>query len=198
MNSDTANSPKSTQNWKAKIADRVRDRATLKSILRKYRQSVAEAEDDLVHAVEALDIAQNVAKSIQEHIHNQIAGVVTRCLECVFPDNPYEFRITFERKRNQTECNLSFVRDGLEVDPTTASGGGAVDVAAFALRLAALMLNTPRKRRLVVLDEPFKFVSQEYRDNVREMLNMLSTEMGVQFIMVTHIEELQTGSVVTV
>jgi len=183
---------------KTRIESLQRDRDTAKAVHKNAQVALIKAEDALSNADEALDIAQQISKNLQEHIHGQIAAVVTRCLESVFPDRPYEFKLTFERKRNKTECSLSFVRNGIEVDPTTASGGGVVDVASFALRLAALLLSRPEKRRLVVLDEPFKFVSGGYRDNVREMMETLAEEMGVQFIMITHIAELQTGKVITI
>ena len=121
--------------------------------------------------------------------------MVSRCLEAVF-DEPYEFHLNFELKRGRTEARLSFVRDGVEVDPLTASGGGVVDVAAFALRLSCLMLAQPPLRRLLVMDEPFKYVSEEYRERIRVLLETLATEMGVQFVMVTHITELKTGTVI--
>jgi len=84
----------------------------------------------------------------------------------------------------------------VEVDPLSASGGGVVDVAAFALRLSCLCLSKPKRRHLLVLDEPFKFVSEEYRHRIRGMMEKLSEEMGVQIIMVTHIKELETGKVI--
>jgi DNA repair exonuclease SbcCD ATPase subunit len=86
----------------------------------------------------------------------------------------------------------------MEVDPMAAAGGGVVDVAAFALRLACLMLHRPAVRRTVVLDEPFKFVSADRRGYVRQMLEDLAEELNVQFIMVTHIEELKTGHVIEI
>jgi DNA repair exonuclease SbcCD ATPase subunit len=46
-----------------------------------------------------------------------------------------------------------------------------------------------------VLDEPFKFVSEEYRPRVRAMLEKLSAELDVQFIMVTHVPEFKTGTI---
>jgi len=73
-----------------------------------------------------------------------------------------------------------------------------VDVAAFALRLSALMLSRPARRRVVVLDEPFKFVSAGYRDRVRAMLENLAPDLEVQFIFVTHIDELRCGHIVEV
>lgn len=144
----------------------------------------------------AQQIIQLVAENIQNQAHTRIAGLVTRCLEAIFED-PYEFKIRFERKRGKTDAVLTFVRDGSELDdPTDECGGGVVDVAAFALRLACLILQKPLRRKLLVLDEPFKFVSEEYRDKLRDLILVLSHELNVQFVVVTHIPELQIGKVI--
>ena len=144
---------------------------------------------------QAQQFLQNVAKAVQEVAHDRISSVVSKCLALVF-DEPYEMRIHFERKRGKTEARLYFVREGIEVDPLSATGGGVVDVAAFALRLACLALAKPKLRRILVLDEPFRFVSAEYRDRIRDMVTALAKEMDVQFILVTHIDELKTGKIV--
>jgi DNA repair exonuclease SbcCD ATPase subunit len=141
--------------------------------------------------------AQQIAQQIQTKAHDRIAGVVSRCLEAVF-DEPYEFKLHFETKRGKTEAKLVFERNGQEVDPMTASGGGVVDVASFALRLSCLMLSRPPLRRFIVLDEPFRFVSEEYRDNLSELLQTLSEEMDVQILMITHIREMVSGTVLRV
>lgn len=138
------------------------------------------------------ELAQIVAQGVQQRAHAMIAKVVSTCLESIF-DEPYRFQIVFERKRGKTEARLVFERDGMEIDPLTASGGGVIDVAAFALRLAAITLKKPHARKLMILDEPFRFVSAEYRDKVREMLLMMAREYDFQFVMVTHIEELICG-----
>jgi DNA repair exonuclease SbcCD ATPase subunit len=145
----------------------------------------------------AQELAQHVAQTVQSQAHAQIAGIVTRCLRAVF-DDPYDFEIEFQRKRGRTEARLLFQRDGAEVDPLTASGGGVVDVAAFALRLSALVLARPPLRKLLVLDEPFRFVSAEYREKVRILLESLAEDMDVQILMVTHDPALRAGNVVMV
>jgi len=150
-----------------------------------------------IDAKEAQEIVQTVSAAMQEQAHSKIASVVSRCLESVF-DEPYEFQILFERKRGKTEARLVFVRDGCEYSPMDSSGGGVIDVAAFALRVACLMLSIPLKRRTIVLDEPFKFVSIEYRDSIREMIELLSEEMDIQFIIVTHISEIKCGKIINV
>ena len=145
----------------------------------------------------ALVVAQAVAQEVQERAHRQIADVVSRSLEAVF-DEPYCFKIKFEQKRGRTEASLVFDREGEEVDPMTASGGGVIDVASFALRISCLMLSRPPLRRLIVADEPFRFVSAEYRPRVRALVETLAKEMDCQFVIVTHQEEMKMGTVVEV
>ena len=164
---------------------------------RSLDNSLNETREQAQTAEEAQELAQHVAQVIQQKAHDQIARVVSRCLSAVF-DEPYEFRIHFERKRGRTEARLTFDRDGMEVDPMTASGGGVVDIASFALRLSCLILNKPPLRRAMVMDEPFRFVSEEFRDRVKALLETLSEEMKTQFVMVTHINELKMGKVIEI
>jgi DNA repair exonuclease SbcCD ATPase subunit len=159
------------------------------------RRQLREAREEEASAIAALELLQQVAQTIQQGVHAKIASVVSRCLASVF-EEPYTFHIHFERKRGRTEARLVFQRDGVDFDPMFASGGGVVDIAAFALRVAKLVLETPSPRRVLIMDEPFKFVSVEYRANVARMLETLAEEMQIQFIIVTHDRELQIGKVV--
>lgn len=157
--------------------------------------ALAEAELQYLAAAKAQDIAQKLAQGIQQRAHNRIASIVSKCLQSIFEEDAYEFQIIFDRKRGKTEARLVFVREGHEVDPTDAAGGGPRDIAALALRLASIALSQPRGRQLLVLDEPFRCIWAEYRPRVRALLETLATELEVQIIMVTHDSELQTGTV---
>jgi DNA repair exonuclease SbcCD ATPase subunit len=153
------------------------------------------AQNSVKQALAAQEVLQTVSAAVQQQAHEKIAAVVSRCLEGVF-EEPYEFRIVFERKRGKTEARLVFMRNDMEVDPMTASGGGVIDAAAFALRLACMMLSRPKVRRILVLDEPFKFLSAEYDERLCELLTSLSNDLGVQFIIVTHKTALHLGTVI--
>lgn len=145
----------------------------------------------------AQSVIQGLALSVQQQIHAKIASIVTNCLQVVF-EEPYEFEIRFEQKRGKTSARMLFKRNGVEMDPMTASGGGVVDVACFALRVACVIQHRPKLRPVLFLDEPFKFVSAKYRPRVRSLLESLSKDLGIQFIIVTHIQELQCGNVITI
>lgn len=164
-----------------------------KERVREVRNSLYEAEARHAVAEEARDVVQAVSQTVQEQVHDRVAGLVSHCLKAVFGDKAYEFKLVFEKKRNRTECRPVYVRDDNEVHPLRGAGGGVADVAAFALRLVVLRLSGVRQ--LLVLDEPFKWLSAEYQDKARALLEELAADMGVQVIVVTHNEELNIGKV---
>lgn len=161
------------------------------------KKNLQEEMQELQNILSAMEIVQKVSQFIQQKAHDSLAKVVTACLQDVFFDEDYEFQIQFEKKRNKTEAKLVFLKDGHEIeDPINEDSGGVVEVAAFVLRLSCLLLSKPPVRKLMVMDEPFKFVSEEYQENVRVMIEKLAEDFGVQFIIVTHIKSLVTGKVV--
>jgi ABC-type dipeptide/oligopeptide/nickel transport system ATPase subunit len=169
----------------------------LETSVAEARQNLKEAQQNLEHAKKAQAILQSLAQQVQNLVHAKIATVVSSCLASVFED-PYKFKILFEQKRGRTEARLVFERDGLMVDPVRASGGGVVDIASFALRVSSLLLHRPPLSRVVVLDEPFRFVSQHYQENVRLMLEELVKDLQLQMVMVTHNPTYAAGKVVEI
>jgi len=165
-------------------------RSSLRSAQTSYRE-IKEQRQSIEHAV---SIIQNISQTIQQQIHSRIDSVVTHCLKSVF-NEPYDFHIIFEKKRNKTEARLVFRRDGEEFEPLSSTGGGCVDVAAFALRLSCLMLK-PETRPVIILDEPFKSPSPHYRSLIKRLIETLAEDLNVQFIYVTNILELKTGKVI--
>jgi len=174
------------------VQEKLSQRNYLIQTYKRKKEELAGLQQVVGDLNEARDIVIEVSRAIQQEVHNQIAAIVSECLEIVF-DEPYTFEIQFERKYDRTFANLVFIRDGETINPMDASGGGVIDVASFALRLSCMMLSKPKLRRLLVLDEPFKFVSLNYQERVREMLETLSERLNIQIIMVTHINKLVTG-----
>lgn len=134
---------------------------------------------------QAREIIRTVGKKTQEQLQYHISDITSLALEAVFND-PYELVAEFVQRRNKTECDLFFQRDGQRMDPLTASGGGTVDVAAFALRVASWSMETPRTRPVIIMDEPMRFVSQDHQEKASVMIKEVSQKLGVQFIIVTH------------
>lgn len=141
---------------------------------------------------EAQRILQLVAQKTQEGIVLHISDIVTAALDAVFEETAYGFRVEFVQRRGKTEADLFFERGGERIDPMTASGGGPVDVAAFALRVAlwSLLRRSQGIADTIILDEPFRFLSRDLQPKAGQMLKMLSEKMGVQFVFVTHVQDL--------
>lgn len=161
-------------------------------------QELAKAATAVQEITVAQQLVQEVAQHLQHRAHARIAAIVTRCLEHVFQEDAYSFSIRFDKKRGKTEAVLTLCKDGLVLDdPKNESGGGAIEVAAFGLRLACLLLTTPRRRPLLVLDEPFRCLNgEEYQSRVGALLVALATEMKVQMLIVTDDDWLKIGHVI--
>jgi DNA repair exonuclease SbcCD ATPase subunit len=168
---------------------------TLEKQLQTARQNLTQQEAHTEHLSKAHAILQQVALQTQGELQFRITELVNLALAGVF-DDPYTLTVSFVVRRDRTEVDLAFSRGDTHIDPMTASGGGPVDVAAFALRLCLWSMERPRTRPLLVLDEPFRFVSDNYLPRVGQLLEELCKRMGLQIIMVTHKEALMgTGKV---
>jgi ABC-type cobalamin/Fe3+-siderophores transport system ATPase subunit len=143
-------------------------------------------ETELIVAEKAQVIIQTVVQQTQQELQYKISELVSIALQSVF-DDPYEFVVEFVQKRNKTECELRFVRRGVVIgNPMDSTGGGVVDVAAFALRLSLWSMQQHKSDPLIVLDEPFRFLSADLQHKTSELLCELAEKMNMQFLIVTH------------
>lgn len=186
------------KNWKAKmnfekIEKLFNQSKGVKSQIQKQLHETKElrkrSENKLKLIEEAQVFLQKVAQSTQEKLKFQIEDIVNLALESVFPDE-YLFQMNFNVSRGKTEAELVFQdkRTGQTIDPMEASGGGVVDLTCFALRIAAFALENGTDN-LIIMDEPFKFISRDLQERAGEILKTLSQKMKLQIIFVTHIPE---------
>ena len=150
-------------------------------------KNITQLKQDLIYLEAAQAFIQQVAKDTQEQLRFMISDVVNLALDTCFPDE-YIFNVNFEIKRGKTEASLSFIKNGIEVDPMEASGGGVVDLASFALRIAAWSLG--RSNNTIILDEPFRFLSKDLHAQAGMILKKLSEHLKLQIVMVTHNQEI--------
>lgn len=153
--------------------------------IKTFKKQKKTLEKKVILHEQAKVILTEVGLQTQKQIQFHISDITSLALEAVLKE-PYKLVLDFVQRRNKTECDIYFERNGIQVDPISASGGGAVDIAAFALRIASWTLYTPRLRNTIIMDEPMRFVSKEYREQVSEMIKEISKRLGIQFIIVTH------------
>lgn len=135
---------------------------------------------------QATAIAKEVGLKTQQQLQFHISDIVTMAFEACQID--YEFVVDFVERRNKTECDLLFKKGDNLQDPIDSSGGGAVDVAAFALRIASWTMQTPRTRNVIIFDEPLRYLSADKQPFAGQLFKELSQKLGLQFIIVTHEE----------
>jgi ABC-type uncharacterized transport system YnjBCD ATPase subunit len=167
-----------------------------KQSLKEEKIAKLKIDDQLEHIEKAQKILQEIAQQVQQQAHLKIVNIVSKCLATVGFE--YTFRIDFVQRRGKTEAELVFVKDGHDVDPMDAAGGAPLQIAAFGLRLTAILLSKPRKRKVLIMDEPFKDLHESVRSKIPPMLMTLAKELGFQFLMVTNDSRLKTGKVVEI
>ncbi len=130
-------------------------------------------------------IIQQVAKTTQKNLEYQISNIVSLALATVF-DDPYEFEMEFVVRRNKTECDLWFKRNDERIKPIEDAGLGAVNVACFALKIAAWKISQPRSRNIMIFDEPFiRLKGREANLRALKLAKTISSDLKLQIIMIS-------------
>jgi ABC-type cobalamin/Fe3+-siderophores transport system ATPase subunit len=152
-----------------------------KEKLEKEKNELSGKMDNLL---KARSIVQIVAEQTQKKLEYHISNLVSMALASVFPE-PYVFQLRFVQKRNKTEAELIFSKNGNETDDILNTGGGGVaDIASIALRIS--LWSIKKTRPTLILDEATKFLhSPEYQEKASQMLKEVSEKLGLQIIMVS-------------
>jgi len=174
---------------RSQIEQKKGERKAIEKLIVKTEEDIKIANREIRTIDQAQLIIQTVAQQTQDEITFHISDIVSMALEAVF-DDPYEFKLEFILKRGKVEAEISFLKNEVKIDPLSGSGGGAVDVAAFALRIALWTLGQPKTDNCIILDEPLKFISKDLRTRAAKIIKELSDRLGLQFIIVTHMSEL--------
>lgn len=150
----------------------------------KLEKEKLELSEKLDNLLKARSIVQIVAEQTQKKLEYHISNLVSMALASVFPE-PYVFNLRFVQKRNKTEAELVFTKNGNETDDILNSGGGGVaDIASIALRIS--LWSIKKTRPTLILDEATKFLhSPEYQEKASQMLKEVSQKLGLQIIMVS-------------
>ena len=144
------------------------------------------------YASKAHLILQTTAKKTQQQLEYSISELVTLSQQAVFKD-PYALRLIYEMKRNKTEAQLLFERDGNQIKPLEESGYGPVDIANFTLRASLWSIRKHSLDNVLILDEPFKNINDNTRQlhrNAAKMLSKISKQLNLQLILTSQIPEI--------
>lgn len=147
-------------------------------------KGIAEKTEYLVNLEKAQAFIQEVAKKTQEQLKYHIEDVVQLAIDSIFP-NEYQFSIEFDIKYGKTSCFLIFKSNGYEIDILKAAGGGVVDIASLALRIAVWSIG--RTDNVLILDEPIARIQPaDLQASAWGVIKELSHRLGLQFIIISN------------
>lgn len=135
---------------------------------------------------QSVALIQGVAAATQDQLRVRLEDITQTALDVVFPGT-YTFKVEFTPRRGRTEVDMWLDKDGTRMDPLDSNGGGVVDVISLALRICCLTLS--QNARVLLLDEPFKFIRGKARQRLGDMLKAISRKLGIQVIMVADVSD---------
>lgn len=162
----------------------------LKEMLRRQQETLKEEQFQLETYLQASEVLKIVIKKTQASFAVRLADITTLCLNTIM-DRPYILSVHYRDVRNKTEVSFSLDR-GMKYfkDPLSSVGGGIIDLVSFSLRVSCLLMANPPLRRVLILDEPFRHLSKKLQPRAGRMLDKLSKDLSIQFIIITHDDRL--------
>jgi len=160
--------------------------------LMKMQADAAEARiAKLQKRADVLQRASDVFKewlddSLRQNV-GAISDLVTTGLQHIIHDQKLTFKIKQEMKFNRLSMRFTIEDDGVEGDPMSSFGGGAVLTASFILRLA--IMSRLGMGNLLLLDESMHALANRYVPAAASFMRQLSEQTGINILMVTHNEE---------
>lgn len=141
---------------------------------------------------QAKEIVHRVTKEVQESVSLEISKLVTSTLAAVLEkEDRYTFRFQLILKKRGFDVEMWFEKDD-NVYEITEVGGGIWDLASIALRVGlwTLLPAGIRTRGVIVLDEPFRFLSMKFQPYAGEMMRFMADELSLQIIVISHKPEI--------
>ncbi len=175
------------RNYRTILDKAVGKKEMITSMLNEKNNSLTILKEDTIHIEQAQVIIQDIAQATQEKLRFHIEDIVQLALDSIYP-HEYIFNLEFVIKRGKTEAEICFLKNNNKINPMEASGGGVVDVASFALRIAIWSISNTDN--IMILDEPGKWISKDLIPKFALIIKELSEKLNLQFIIVTHITEL--------
>ena len=176
-----------------KYSDFLAQKKGLKKRLEGQKKGIETELDDkrqfVCNLKEAREIISTVGVLAQNEVKTVIEELVTQALQSVF-GNKYSFVIENKILRNKPETSFYVEIDGKRFSLKEELGGGVVDVTSFAVRIVLWAITSPRSANTIILDEPGKFISKDKLQSFGEMIKSLSKMLGIQFVIITHENEL--------
>lgn len=148
-------------------------------------QERLQKDEDILQ--KTMSLFKNLSEQENEKSKNLFIALVNFGLHSIFGED-VSFDLEMKQYATGTFYSPILIKNG-EQEDIMSSGGGILDIVSFLCRIVVLVSFYTKESRVLRLDEPFKNLSKEYREKAVILMGQLSEQFGIQFIMVTHIDE---------
>jgi len=181
-----------------RLRDRVKTtegaRQSIMDQVERDESKAAEIEVEVERLGKAVEVVQAATETRRQELRDRVENLVTRGLKAVFLREDFEFGFNVSLKRDVfgvvPVLRSKFGDRDLETGIVEGHGGGVADVVSFLLRVIVLSLARPAVAPVLILDESFRHVSPEYLRGCSTLLKELSSSAGIQFLLITHKDEM--------
>jgi len=136
---------------------------------------------------ETVIVLKKLSKTQRDSAKLRLEELATEALQYSMNDTRrVEIRINDTLKRQQAYVWLVDDVTGHETDPYEDNGGGVIDILGIGLLIISLQSAEPPIDGPVLIDEPFKMVSEEFIPALANFIRKISDDFGRQIIVVTH------------
>jgi DNA repair exonuclease SbcCD ATPase subunit len=158
-----------------------------------FYQALKRQEDSINKEIESLkeemdllvktgQVLKHLLDTMVKEDVQPMANLVSYGLKTVFDDQNLSFKPVIDRKNDKVHVQLLTLNDGLEGE--FGSFGGSVAVLeSFLLRIICMLKLD--LARVILLDECFAAVSEEYIQNTSKLVNELCKKLGLDILLVT-------------
>lgn len=164
-------------------------RAFARSEFRKAKKDVSFYKKRLLELEKIRWVFMEVSRKTQDEIKERIEHLITLAIRSVF-EREFTFKLVLQNKNNRVYAIPTIIDGEHEfTDIKEDLGGGMIDIISLAFKIVLWSLESPKKRNLFIVDEPFRFTGKLVK-KAGYMLKYLASELNFQVIMVSHDDEL--------
>lgn len=153
------------------------------------KQDLISLGDDLVLLSSFLN---KLVDSRRDGIIEKITSLISFGLNSILDREGMELKLDSRLQRGRQFYQFRLIDNGMEVDPLKSCGGGVINILSILLRIVVLSMSSNRK--FLVIDEGFANLSANHREKAVDFLKLAAEKLGVQFLIVTHQDELKEAA----
>ena len=166
----------------------------IKDSLEEKKEKIQKDMNDINKETDSLlelkDFLMSVSANYRDQLCNLFTSLVTEALTSIF-EKDIRFNIKLYSYRNEPAIDVSVIENNLEVDPQKSCGGGLNDIISFVIKIIFIYLK--KSSRIIILDEPLKFLSRDYIEQSSNFIHDISKRMNIQIILVSHKPDLEVS-----